>query len=660
MMRVRFEATTSARSQRGAFPKDAVSSVYVTNRDDCTYCHVPVGKCGEMKVEYDMQSLKTDVKLTDRVKMFFFFTDITTKTEMPICAGHMTIDELITRVKNGGPDLVCGSNFTSNEVRVCFKANPNTEMHVDHQRLLNLQAIEPSALNESPTFLKTFHALDESVRKGLAKNLEITRDNGGPMFSSLFTGHIMEGEATMYNVYHIDFDGAKNVPPWLCTYLLAETLHHNALTCEDVKGLRIDELTRFIASYAQAPMRSATAAPYTSDYTLNEDPAAIRTGMCTKLSEVFKRPFSHPYPLLQGRMGLIYDDCEGLAACIRDIANCTAHLRERYGEEVKRSDNGMEYTHMIKTCFPDDLFTDMPLQDKHQIMDLAMHIGERLQDGRIECKITLVSANAASMSGPPGTKEIQAHACASMVCHDAKFPMAVMLEGTACMVDEVHTKKVQVGDKFIPLAEIANSLTQDIRFNSFAAEPGAQYKIALHLAHTKGSFYRTAFCQNETLLGSQMGSSPVNYGVDMEYLADRAILIHMPVLGSALPTGGLDQLKDYVKRRAVEIFPPLVDHDTIRERLKWAPISLFKGCKQLDTKRPFVTCLMHVTAKDGNIDPLLARCQKETEKFNADTKHLSFGYMRTFPSMDGVSKVLHIYSDDTTCLEKCLTPHLVS
>ena len=657
-MRVQFDATLSTRSQKGEFSRDAVSKVYVTNRDDCTYCEAAIGKNGSMKVEYDMQSLKTGVKLTDRIKMFFFFTDVTTNTEMPICAGHLTLEDLITRVQHGGPDFPCGSNFTSNEVKVSFKANPNTAMHIDLQRLMNLEAIEPSALNESAHFLKHFHTVDESVRKGLSKNLEITSENGGPMFSSLFTGHIMEGEATLYNVYHIDFDGAKNVPPWLCTYMMAETLHHNAMTCEDVKSLRIDELTRFVASFAQGVMRSATAAPYTSDYTMNEDPNLLRTGKCTMLSEVFKRPFSYPYPQLKkNRNGLMYDDCEGLAALIRDVANSTQHLRSVFGEDAKKSEKSLEYSQMIRTCFPDDLFREMPLQDKHKLMDLVMYVGEHLESGKLECKITLVSANAPSMSGPPGTKEIQAHACASLLCHDSDHPMAVMLEGTACMVDEIQTRKVLVGTHYIPLADIANSLSADPRFNTFLDEPTAKYKTAVHLAHTKGSFYRTAFCQSETLLGSQIGSAPITYGVDMEFLADRSILVHMPVQGTALLKGEFDNLQNYVRRRAVEIHPPLVDHDLIRDRLQWTPITLFKGCNNLQSHRPFITCLIHVTAQGGKTEEdLLVRCQKEADKFNADPKHANVGLMRAFPSMDGVSKVLHIYSDDVKHLETCLSP----
>jgi hypothetical protein len=108
----------------------------------------------------------------------------------------------------------------------------------------------------------------------------------------------------------LDFDGPHNVPPWLCTYLLAETLHHNSVTIEQVKAMDLRDLTQFVSSYAQAPMRSATAAPYTQDMTLNEDVAVCGTRKGTMLSEVFKRPFSHPYALVSnGHGALITDDC---------------------------------------------------------------------------------------------------------------------------------------------------------------------------------------------------------------------------------------------------------------------------------------------------------------------------------------------------------------
>ena len=85
-------------------------------------------------------------------------------------------------------------------------------------------------------------------------------------------------------------------------------------------------------------------------------------------------------------------------------------------------------------------------------------------------------------------------------------------------------------------------------------------------------------------------------------------------------------------------------------------MTLFKGCKELQTKRPYISCLLHVTQQDENIASLLKRCQDEVNKFNSNPRHGEMGVMRTFASMDGVSKLFHIYTDDTTSLQKSLQP----
>jgi hypothetical protein len=66
---------------------------------------------------------------------------------------------------------------------------------------------------------------------------------------------------------------------------------------------------------------------------------------------------------------------------------------------------------------------------------------------------------------------------------------------------------------------------------------------------------------------------------------------------------------------------------------------------------------MHILAEPGKeLDTLLERAVSDANEFNSDTSHSSIGVMRAFASMDGVSKVFHIYSDDTSALEARLTP----
>jgi hypothetical protein len=263
------------------------------------------------------------------------------------------------------------------------------------------------------------------------------------------------------------------------------------------------------------------------------------------------------------------------------------------------------------------------------------------------------------MGGEGGVKHVQAHACASMVCNDPAHPISVMLEGTACVVDDQYSKRMMLDGKSILLSDVANSLSVTPPFNSFM-EKGSNsdnnsVKLAFHVTHTKGSFYRTAFCENDSMLGSQIGSAPTQFGIDMEYLADDAVKIYMPVSGKATPPGSYDSLKKYVSARAEEIHLPIVDHTAIRENLRWAPMTQFKGCKELKAGRTYTTCLVHVQAALGEeMDALLSRATTEATLFNTNPKHAEIGVMRAFASMDGVSKLFHLYTDDTTVLQSLL------
>ena len=655
--RIRFDAKLTACSQKGEFPSDTVASVYVVNRDGCSHMEVPVSDKGLMQVDFNMVPLRSDLKLTDRVKFHFFFRDVKDSLLKPISAGHMSLVELADHVKDGG-SFSAKSNFNSNTVTVAFIPNDDHSrgMHVDLLRLYNTGNIVPSVLGQSNIHLETINSLGTGIRTGLLDNVVMNEDNGSGMFQSIFSAHMMEDEATLYSLYHLDFDGPHNVPPWLCTYLLAETLHHNSMTIEQVKLMNPSEITQFISSYAQAPMRSATAAPYTQDLTLNEDVGLVKTAKCTYLSEVFKRPFSHPYALLQmGHGALIADDCEGLAAFVRDISNHLGYAFSAHADDFKQSDTYIRYNNLMKAYFPKDLFSQMTPQYQNKLMDLVMFLGERIANKSIECKITLVSANGASMGGEGNQTQVQAHACASMVCNEPDFPISVMLEGTSCLVDDQYSKRLVINGKSLTLADVANSLSCMLPFNTFMSRGRPSVKIGFHVTHTKGSFYRTAFCENDSMLGSQIGHAPMQFGVDMEYLADDSIKVYIPVTGKTMPDGAYAALKRYISARADEIHLPIVDHNQIKENLRWVPMTAFKGCKELKPGRPYITCMVHVQSELGaDLDALLAKATDEANHFNATARYAEIGAMKAFASMDGVSKVLHLYSDDMAKLQTCL------
>ena len=66
----------------------------------------------------------------------------------------------------------------------------------------------------------------------------------------------------------------------------------------------------------------------------------------------------------------------------------------------------------MKKYFPRDLCCNLSTAYQNNLMELALFLGEKISKKIIECKITLVSANAASMESVQ--KEVQAHACACM------------------------------------------------------------------------------------------------------------------------------------------------------------------------------------------------------------------------------------------------------
>jgi hypothetical protein len=216
-------------------------------------------------------------------------------------------------------------------------------------------------------------------------------------------------------------------------------------------------------------------------------------------------------------------------------------------------------------------------------------------------------------------------------------------------------KKIKIGEQYVPLVDVANSLNKVTQISA-AVKAGLQSKMAMHITHSKGSFYRTAFCQNGTMLASQIGSAPMQFGVDMEYLSDNAIKVHLPVTGKVLGEGEYAKLREYVIARSVEIHPPLVDHNMIRAKLNWAPMTPFNGCDRLHPGRPFLTCMVHVTSNDKvSTQELMKQAQAEVEEFNSKPEHSShLGIMRAVPTMDGVSKLFHFYVDDLSYLQKSI------
>ena len=238
-MRVRFDAVVKASSNKGNFKPKAVSCVYVTNRDQCSYHVANVQRSdGSISVDFNLCARDARVQLTSRLKMFFYFKDSADQQLKPICAGHIDMHELCDHVQHGDGEFQVSSNFTNNVVKVFFTQNADFSrmMRMDLIRLQNSGAIVESVMSgDKPArMLEMMKTVDTSVRTGLCKHTNVVPDNGGSMFQSIITAHVLQGEATLYSLYHQDFDGRRDVPLWISTYLLAETMLHTAMTAEQV------------------------------------------------------------------------------------------------------------------------------------------------------------------------------------------------------------------------------------------------------------------------------------------------------------------------------------------------------------------------------------------------------------------------------------------
>ena len=655
-VRIRFDATLETRSELGVFPANIVHTVILSNRDDCTYQIVPVTADGKISVSYDMQSNKDTVRMTDRIKIFFYYKKKRAAGQLlPICAGHMPLLQLAKLIAEGG-EHTTACNFTSNQVILKIKSSPSYShtMHCDLlDRVKNHEIVE-SVLSRSAEHAQTIDLLCQHIQRLMPTEMLVSPDNGGTIFQSLDTMHVMSGEKTILPLYHLDFEQPDSVPLALATYLMLATLHFKGVTIEQVDSMSGNALTDFLAAYAQAPMRSVKAVPYTSDETMTDNPKARHMSV---LSEVFKRTCS--YPCLEGC--LLADDCEGFAGLIRLMICHLGYMFKTYTPRFE-SNNLPTYSSLMKESFPPELFPNISMPYQAKLMKMMLKLGQIVADDKIACAIVLGTANAASAGCADQTK-VSGHAYACMINKDPFSPYTVILEGTTCMVDDQMPKMLKMRDRCVSVSDVVNSISCSSTFNTFMGE-GYETQVAMHITHDKSSFYRAAFLQNDTLLGTVLrpgassghpGKENLMYGVDIEHLTNDNVKVYMPVTGKIFENGEYQRLKEYVIARQVEIHPPLLSPKDLMAGLKWVPLSPFKGVDRLRAGRQYTTLMVHVLATEEHPwEQLLVRATREAEAFNADPKNLRMGVMHAYASMDGVSKVLHLYTDDTTELESRL------
>lgn len=638
-----------------------VHTVILTNRDDCTYAIVNPNNTGAISVKYDMRSTRDDVLLTDRIKLFYYFWN--KQKPDPICAGHVHLLELATLIRDGG-ELSVRANFKENIVTMSIDRDAESaqRMHDAITRLFQTNKITRSVLGQSAQHMETIERLCVHMQSSMPEKMTISKVNGGSMFMQLESSHIMENERTIYPLYHLDFHMPHCMPPYLAPYLVLSTLHSMGVTIEQVLKMRSRKLLNFIAAYAQTPMRSPRAVPYTSDNTLTDDPNA---GEKAVLSEVFKRSWS--YPFKEG--ALLADDCEGYAQLMQNLVYHLAYMHKNYTDDINSADMG-RYTTLMKQCFPEALFQTTVDYNK-RLMNLMLHLGEQIANKRIACHIVLGTANGASAETYASAPTLSGHAYACLINNDPEDPCSAILEGTACSIDDQTPKMLFVNGGYLPTSDVANYLTYNVGFNTFTGKEHKDMRLAMHITHDKGSFYKGAFLQNGILLASvrpehslmeegcdykHPGKENLLYGVDIEHLTDDSRKVYLPVTGTIFQNKEFERLKEYVVQRQVEIHPPFVDHAYLMNSLKWARLPPFRSVEHLQTNRTYTTCMMHVCADQTlSTEALLARLTEEAAKFNASENNRALGIMHAFPCMDGATKVLYMFTDETSELEARLS-----
>lgn len=616
-------------SDKAVFPLSTIGSVVVCNTDHCSHQICPVSATtGTFQVEFDMQPTGDDGYMTDHLKFHFFTSDA---VPCLIAAGAVSLHTLNDATVH---ECSFGSNFQKVSVLL---------------RITDFQAVDctdlrPSALHDSVKMTDLMINYTSRVEDQLKKNLVVSENNGGVMFSKLLAIHNFDNQATSHLHYQLDFEPSQYTSDrfllsGITMTSLVETLWLQRQTVEDVMQLNDADtrFTRFVVMVTQACMRSAYLCPYSTD--MNVMPTLSNGKHVLAPGESFKRPFGEPFSP-DNFHSIQNDDCEGEAVFIRWLFASFAHLDK----------------HPRDAYFPSHLFS-LSEDDRARVFALALRIGGLIKEQKLFCDVVVVSASAASLQTGPNQPppQLMGHAtCVIMnLCGDQ--PHDVLTEGTNCLCPDVHHRvlTVQRGDetKDISISSVANVLTRRSLMRNASTSAN---RAMLHVDFS-GSvpFYRHMFMQNNFMLASKKDEADrLTYGVSIEHLNDNGRKTYLPVHDSVMPKAN-QRLNDWYELRRPEIHPPLTPVEQVLQATKhWAPLSLYEPEAVLKD-REFLVCMYTTSCTDPDERAqILAAKQTEVEKWNQTRADV--GHSAAFMAFDSVYHVLCLYVDDTEALKRML------
>jgi hypothetical protein len=435
---------------------------------------------------------------------------------------------------------------------------------------------------------------------------------------------------------------------------LNEALHCTSKDVEEVCNMNTNsyEFTHFVTMVCQSFMRSAHVCPYVFDKVLSADLDSAGQ-LNQKLSESFKLPFRLPFFGLSNTATFLNaDDCEGQATFMLYLLTSFQHMYEKYGCKP------FKYHKM----FPSHLFK-IGDKDKLKLWNLGLKIGKQVSVGALRCDIILIAAGSAALGD--GGNQLGGHAtCVLVNASNPSTPFDILMEGTNSMMwDEdarLITLKLPDAKKDISLVETANLLTTQIA-NLNGEMDKVNGRILIHLNKSlESKFYKTAFCQNGTLLASNNSlSEKLEYGINMMNISDYEQKVLMPISPNLIDSlsqqsNATEFLHNHCKQRKEEIHPPRVDLHTILDATKpWTPMTMFQQSPTLKG-RTFKTCLSMLSIRNPQ-ERLEYASNLEKQLCIWNKKYKDIGFCSSYVAFDTVFTKLCFWTDNLLALENALT-----
>jgi len=520
-----------------------------------------------------------------------------------------------------------------------------------------MTCFDTSALLHTDMAQNLFVVASQGVSQVLENRLNLNKKTGCDMFLNLLTAHNMENQLTTHIQFQKDvepskYDSKRFYKTGLTMTALAEALHASNLSAENVLDMDTStiEFTKFVTMVCQSYMRSAHVCPYVFDKVLNDSLSAAGNVVAVT-SESFRLPFREPFfSNTEGASFLNADDCEGQATFMLHLFKSFQHMYEHYKTRP----------HMQYKVFPCHLF-DMNQEHKTKLWELGMLIGNEAHVGNLRCDILLIAAGGAALGD--GNDQLGGHATCVLVNNsDPNNPHDVLMEGTNSMVwdddnDTItinHDNGVTTTEKTMSMTELANLLTIQISNLAGITSPNNRRNL-IHLNQKlETQFYKTAFCQNGTLLATNHLGSKMEYGINMTKISNYNEKVLMPISPKLINTLSQHEdannfLEEHCIQRKLEIHPPAISLQKIMDATKqWTAITYYTQPNCLE-KRIFKTCLSMTTVRSQKDRETLSQTLNKIV-VNWNQKYKDIGVLSTYTAFDTVFTKLNFWVDNKNSL----------